>query len=241
MASGGLITDFISYGSGAPSGAPDVVTGEYAFYQDADDGTIYVWNLSGTPAWAALGGGAVDADDVTYTPTTLADWDSSTDPGDVEQALDQLAERTTDLEAGGGATVYPSQVIVPVLFYASSNGAVSKGVDATQLGNQRLILPNDNTAYVEYPVLLQAGTWRLDAISDKANTRAILTFSIDGVSVGTQDAYAASPSANFEASVTGIVVAATGVKTLRVSNPTKNASSSGYAGVLSQLVMRKTA
>lgn len=46
--------------------------------------------------------GSVDADDVTYTPTTLADWDGSADPGDVEQALDQLAERVTDVE---GASV----------------------------------------------------------------------------------------------------------------------------------------
>jgi hypothetical protein len=36
---------------------------------------------------------AVDADDVTYTPTTLADWDGSADPGDVE--------RVTDLESAG--------------------------------------------------------------------------------------------------------------------------------------------
>lgn len=43
--------------------------------------------------------GAVDSDDVTYTPTTVADWDGSADPGDVEQALDQLAERVTDIEA----------------------------------------------------------------------------------------------------------------------------------------------
>lgn len=50
--------------------------------------------------WAAApAGGVVDADDVTYTPTTLADWDGSADPGDVEQALDQLAERVTDEEA----------------------------------------------------------------------------------------------------------------------------------------------
>lgn len=58
--------------------------------------------------WRLLTGGifsssgvAVDADDVTYAPTTVADWDGSADPGDVEQALDQLAERVTDLEAGG--------------------------------------------------------------------------------------------------------------------------------------------
>jgi hypothetical protein len=53
------------------------------------------------------GAGAVDSDDVTYTPTTLADWDSAADPGDVEQALDQLAERIADVEGvvgGGGIT-----------------------------------------------------------------------------------------------------------------------------------------
>jgi hypothetical protein len=50
--------------------------------------------------WATPSGG--DADDITYTPTTLADWDGAADPGDVEQALDQLAERTADLEGAGG-------------------------------------------------------------------------------------------------------------------------------------------
>jgi hypothetical protein len=44
-------------------------------------------------------GGAVDASDVTYTPTTLADWTGSADPGDVDNALDELAARTTDAEA----------------------------------------------------------------------------------------------------------------------------------------------
>jgi hypothetical protein len=39
-----------------------------------------------------------------YAPAVLADWDASTDPGDVDDALDQLAERVTDLEgAGAGA------------------------------------------------------------------------------------------------------------------------------------------
>jgi hypothetical protein len=60
-------------------------------------------SMSGTTLNAS---GVSDADDVTYAPTTLADWDGGTDPGDVEQALDQLAERVTDLEAaGGGSTV----------------------------------------------------------------------------------------------------------------------------------------
>jgi hypothetical protein len=39
---------------------------------------------------------AADSDDVTYAPTTAADWDGAADPGDVEQALDQLADRLAD-------------------------------------------------------------------------------------------------------------------------------------------------
>jgi len=45
---------------------------------------------------------ALDAGDITYTPTTAADWDGDADPGDADDALDQLAERVDDLEAGGG-------------------------------------------------------------------------------------------------------------------------------------------
>jgi len=40
-----------------------------------------------------------DAAVVTYTPAVAADWDSDTDPGDVDNALDQLAERVDDIEA----------------------------------------------------------------------------------------------------------------------------------------------
>ena len=47
------------------------------------------------------GGGAPDASDVTYSPTTTADWDGGADPGNVDDALDQLAERVTDIESAG--------------------------------------------------------------------------------------------------------------------------------------------
>lgn len=59
MASGGLITDYLSFGVGAPSAAPSVApgSGEYAFYQNTTNGNLYVWGLNGTPAWTALGSG----------------------------------------------------------------------------------------------------------------------------------------------------------------------------------------
>jgi len=45
--------------------------------------------------------GGADAADVTYTPAVAADWDGSADPGNVDDALDQLAERVTDVEGAG--------------------------------------------------------------------------------------------------------------------------------------------
>jgi hypothetical protein len=42
--------------------------------------------------------GDYDAFQVDYGPGNLIDWDSSLDPGQVQNALDQLAERITDLE-----------------------------------------------------------------------------------------------------------------------------------------------
>ncbi len=48
-----------------------------------------------------------DAADVTYTPAVPADWDGDADPGNVDDALDQLAERVDDLEnVAPGATQY---------------------------------------------------------------------------------------------------------------------------------------
>jgi hypothetical protein len=68
------------------------------FATGTPDGTKFVRDDG---VLAVPSAGSVDADDVTYTPTTLADWDGAADPGDVEQALDQLAERTADLEGAG--------------------------------------------------------------------------------------------------------------------------------------------
>jgi hypothetical protein len=85
-------------------------------------------------------GGAVDSDDVTYAPTTLADWDASTDPGDVEQALDQLAERVTDLEAAGpgGSTQGKHELYIPAAAIRPtiSNGAAFANTAETAVNAQ---------------------------------------------------------------------------------------------------------
>lgn len=65
---------------------------------------------------------APDASVVTYTPADATDWNSSSDPGDVDNALDQLADRTKTLEgssgSGNGWTTYnavvPTRVVSPL-------------------------------------------------------------------------------------------------------------------------------
>jgi len=71
---GALITDYLSLGSGAPSGAPDVVSGEWAFYQDTASGALYVWNLD-TTVWDAVGGGGGSG----TTVTSILDYAAVTD------------------------------------------------------------------------------------------------------------------------------------------------------------------
>jgi len=65
----------------------------------AGNSKYYGTDSSGTAGFHNLpAGGIVDAGDVTYTPTILSDWDGDADPGDVDNALDQLAERVDDNE-----------------------------------------------------------------------------------------------------------------------------------------------
>jgi hypothetical protein len=54
------------------------------------------------PSGVHGGGGvsSIDASAVTYTPTTLGNWDSSSDPGNADDALDELAARVVALEGG---------------------------------------------------------------------------------------------------------------------------------------------
>lgn len=57
------------------------------------DGQVLTYNnVSGD--WEAADA-AGDASDIGYTPSVLTDWDSDTDPGQTNDALDQLAARTT--------------------------------------------------------------------------------------------------------------------------------------------------
>ena len=59
MASGQYITDYLSYGAGAPAGAPSLgAAGQYALYEDTAAGDLYAWDLL-TTAWVRIWNHAV--------------------------------------------------------------------------------------------------------------------------------------------------------------------------------------
>jgi len=94
-----------------------------------------------------------DAADVTYTPAVLADWDGSADPGDVDEALDQLAERVTDISAPSSA--FPPGHLFG-LTLSNNAGDATNDIDIA-IGNAR-----DSTD-AQNIVLVGALTKRLDA------------------------------------------------------------------------------
>lgn len=55
-------------------------------------------NIFVAPELLNKGGGISDAADVTYDPATPSNWDGNVDPGNVDNALDQLAQRVDDIE-----------------------------------------------------------------------------------------------------------------------------------------------
>lgn len=95
-------------------------------------------------------------------------------------------------------------------------------------------------AEVTWRVLLQAGTWKFTLMHSKAGNRGIYSVQIDGVEGGTIDGFAAA-AANALDTITGISVANSGLKTLKLKMATKNASSSSFFGVIIGILMIRTA
>lgn len=102
-----------------------------------------------------------------------------------------------------------------------------------------LNLSGGSGSSIEWDVLLDAGTYTFDVFGYKNTDAGIIDVLVDGVSVGTVDQYAAS-GATAKQTVASVVIAAAGVKRIKLSVTTKNASSSAYLARISALGFTRT-
>lgn len=110
-------------------------------------------------AWSQLGGEPGDASAVTYAPGTLADWDSSADPGNVNDGLDQLAERAKDLE--GQVTTLETLTAYTPTTAADWDGSADPGdvADALDQLAKRIASPVVTNMLTRAPDVTGQGTW----------------------------------------------------------------------------------
>jgi hypothetical protein len=110
----------------------------------ADNNSLWMLTAT-TPTWVAVadaGGSVVDAAAVTYTPSVATDWDSDADPGDVDDALNQLAERIDDVEVAGPHAAVTLSVAADVILDLSTQEV---GLN-TQTANYLLAGPTTGAA-----------------------------------------------------------------------------------------------
>lgn len=82
--------------------------------------------------------------------------------------------------------------------------------------------------YIEMDVWVDTGTYKFACIHASSSSRGIVSVLFDGVSQTTVDQYVAAGAPNTYIESSGFSVATAGVKTMRLTSTTKNASSAGY-------------
>jgi len=100
----------------------------------------------------------INESDIPYTPSDVSDWSGSVDPGDVNDALDQLASRTTNLESGSNNNYIRNQYssAQSASFWISGKGKASQliAVDTLFLGDiLKIYLKGDTIFYASDSVL----------------------------------------------------------------------------------------
>ena len=81
-------------------------------------------------------------------------------------------------------------------------------------------------------VPLGVGDWSLRVIYTSSHDAGIMTFSLDGIDVGTVDGYDPAIVHNRQATTDGVHVHGAGIHTLRVRLDRENAASSNFYGYL---------
>jgi len=94
---------------------------------------------------------------------------------------------------------------------------------------------------IEYKIYLAAGTYDIFSYVATTSSSGIATFQIDGSTVGTIDQYSGVAVNSTPKTISSIVIATSGLKTLKIISATKNAGSSSYRLFFHTLALVRTA
>jgi len=143
------------------------------------------------------------------------------------------------ISAGGG----DGQWIPVIMYSAIIQGTFAINQDATNYWNLSMFQNTSDAVNdeINYSVWLNAGTYTFDILHSKGTNNAIITAYIDADSVGTIDTYNAATQYNQRGTLTGFVVATSGLKTLKIKSTSKNGASTGYKQQLYGIRIFRTA
>lgn len=116
----------------------------------------------------------------------------------------------------------------------------TSSVNTSAIKNGWRYSSNAQNDEINYDVILAKGTWTIEALHHKGATHGIASVQLDGVQVGTMDAYAGVDTYNQRSSVTGVAVTRAGKYRLKFKMSTKNASSTAYSMYLQHIQLRRT-
>lgn len=152
----------------------------------------------------------------------------------------------TRMRSGGGG---PPERLLPWLFnvdvfmtpVSQVNWPESSGTSISYLYASVRQSTGAQNAEINFDVVLAAGTWTVELICTTTASSGIYTVQFDGATAGTLDSYSSSTAYNVRMSLTGISIASSGKKGLKLLMATKNASSSSYYGMLQHIQFKRTA
>lgn len=153
--------------------------------------------------------------------------------------VNDLRDRVSAIEA---AYPYMASVNAAVDLPSAATAGYSQAYLAASVGGGVLVTATTVGVYVEWTVVLAAGTYSLNLWHSKAPDAGIVSISIDGATaLATKpDGYAAGPAVNTLAAVTGAQVLTSGRHTVRLTGATKHASSSAYGLLVQSLSLTRT-
>ena len=137
---------------------------------------------------------------------------------------------------------YAAMIDCAVMMPSAATAGWAQAYSAASIGNGVITSAATEDAYLEWSVVLAAGTYSLKSWHAEDASYGIATIAIDGgTALGTTiDCYAAAPAVNETEVIAGINIPTTGRHAIRLTAETKNGSSSAYTLAFHALSLVRT-